>query len=87
MYLNSRYSDGEVLPARKELDIVYVVRREFPPAQEFVLYRWKMGDRIDMVAAAVGIPRLRWWEIMDANPEIPSPTMIPYGSLIRIPKR
>jgi hypothetical protein len=86
MYLSSRYRDGLVQPAEHDGKVVTAVVRRFPPKTEYVVYRWKDGDRIDMLAGSLGFMRLHWWEILDANPEYPSPTMIPPGAIIRIPR-
>ena len=86
MYLNSRYVDGSIYVGHHRTDVVYTVSREFPPAQEYVVYRWKAGDRIDILAGALGIPRLKWWQILDANPEIRSPTLIRPGDVIKVPR-
>lgn len=86
MYLNSRYVNGRVQPAPLDDEVVYVVQREFPLGGDFLMYKWRAGDRIDWVASALGIPRLKWWMIMDANPTLRSPSMIKPGDVIKIPR-
>lgn len=86
MFLNSRYANGEVLMGEHHDKVVYLATRRFPGVSDYLLYRWKAGDRIDIVASGLGLPRLEWYQIMDANPDIPSPTMIKPGSVIRIPR-
>jgi hypothetical protein len=87
MYLNSRYANGQVLVGKHGSSVVQTVSRTFPDIRDdYLVYRWKAGDRIDIVASGLGLPRLSWYKIMDANPEIPCPTMIQPGSVIRIPR-
>lgn len=87
MYLNSRYVTGTIESGRDHSnDVVYTVTRAFPPETDYLLYTWKAGDRIDWIAEALGIPRLKWWMIMDANPLLRSPTMIQPGTTIKIPR-
>jgi hypothetical protein len=87
MYLSSRYKDGDVRTDQKDDGgIVYSVARNFPAPSDFVLYQWESGDRIDILAEEMGIPRSRWWEIMDDNPILRCPTMIQPGASIRIRK-
>lgn len=87
MYLNSRYANGAVAMGKHGSSIVQVVSRTFPDIRDdYLVYRWKAGDRIDMVASGLGLPRLNWFKIMDANPEIPSPSMLQPGAVIRIPR-
>jgi hypothetical protein len=86
MYLSSRYKDGDVRTEQVAGGIVYSVARNFPASSDYVLYQWETGDRIDILAEEMGIPRSRWWEIMDDNPVLRCPTMIQPGSSIRIRK-
>lgn len=86
MYLSSRYRDGHVQPADHDGRMVSTVDRHFPGSTEYLVYRWKDGDRIDIVAEKLGFPRLKWWEILDANPTIKSPAMIRPGTVIKIPR-
>ena len=88
MYINSRYADGHVAQTlTKSGDPVFVVTRTWPPAlPDHMVYRWKVGDRIDRVASALNIPRTKWTVIMDANPGIAVPTAIVPGTVIRIPR-
>lgn len=88
MYINSRYADGHVYKAvTKDSNQVFVVSRTWPaPIADYLVYRWKSGDRIDRVASALNIPRTKWSVIMDANPTIGIPTVITPGTVIRIPR-
>jgi hypothetical protein len=86
MYLNSRYVNGPVYASSLNDEVVYTVQREFPQPVDYILYKWRPGDRIDWVASSLGIPRLQWWKVMDANPDLRSPTMIQPGQVIRIPR-
>jgi hypothetical protein len=86
MYLNSRYVTGAVRSADLNGEVVYTVDREFPIQGDFLLYRWKAGDRIDWISQALGIPRLKWWMVLDANPTLRCPTMIRPGDVIKIPR-
>lgn len=87
MRLGSRYAQGHVQFERDASGTIReVVSRPTPPVRDHVVYRWKEGDRIDLVAQAAGIPRSKWWMILDANPGIRVPTDIRPGQLIRIPR-
>jgi hypothetical protein len=87
MYLSSRYKDGDIRAEQVPGGAVsYSVSRNFPPPSNYMLYQWESGDRIDILAEEMGIPRSRWWEIMDDNPILRCPTMIQPGSSIRIRK-
>lgn len=88
MYINSRYADGHIEPDTTPAgDAVLVVDRAWPRyAPDHYTYRWKAGDRIDRVSSGLGMPRLRWTQIMDINPQLVIPTAIQPGTIIRIPR-
>lgn len=87
MYLNSRYANGQIINGAHKDIVVQVVTRTFPAFREdYNVYRWKAGDRIDIVASNLGLPRLSWYQILDINPELTSPTMIQPGMIIRVPR-
>lgn len=90
IHYNSRYDvAGEVVvaPTRYREGVTKTVFRSFPESLTgiFGQYSWRDGDRIDKVANFfLGNPS-RWWEIMDLNPEIHSPSEIEPGMAIRVP--
>ena len=66
------------------------VSRNFPDnpySFPVAYYRWKESDRIDRLAAAVGLKPHEWWKIMDINPMILDPNDIRPGQQIRVPRR
>lgn len=90
IHYNSRYDlAGEVaaVPDRYGTGINQTVFRVFPETSSGVFgeYVWKDGDRIDQLATFFLGNASRWWEIMDLNPEIHSPSEIAPGTAIRVP--
>lgn len=88
IYTDSRYAKGiqaTVHDARVD-DYSIAVYRKFPSAvSRFFIYMWNESDRLDLVAFRyLGSPS-HWWKIMDYNPEIINPNVIPVGAQIRIP--
>jgi len=83
IYSGSRYADGIAVV---QPDDTVGIRRVFPrPTQAFVLYTWKVTDRLDVISAKkLGGPE-NWWKILDANPLIQNPSDILPGQQIRIP--
>lgn len=54
---------------------------------EFDFYTTAEGERYDVLAQeTLGDPEL-WWIIARANPEVFYPDAIPYGTVIRLPRR
>lgn len=87
IYLDSRYADGNVVPVETNKGNSIAVFREFPTARtEFFLYEWKDRDRIDVLAYNLLGSSDLWWKIMDFNPELSDPFVIPIGTVIRIPR-
>lgn len=89
IFSDSRYADGTLIKAQDSRNGTYRlgVYRKFPTRTvQFFQYVWAEGDRIDVVAnTLMGNPSF-WWQIMDANPEVPNPTDIPVGTILRIPR-
>lgn len=90
MKYGTRYDlEGEitVAPDRDGEDSVLTVLRVFPEYQSgrFGTYIWRDGDRIDKVASYFLNDPLRWWELLDLNPEIHLPSEISPGMGIRVP--
>jgi hypothetical protein len=88
MYSDSRYSDGYFLKAndaRTTRNQISVYRRFPSYTTSFYYYSWLEGDRIDVLASKIYGDSDRWWNIMDANPEIIDPMNIIPGTLIRVP--
>lgn len=50
------------------------------------LYYWTEGDRIDVVAARLGIPPGQYHKLMDLNPALLDPSNIPVGTRLRVPR-
>ena len=48
-------------------------------------YVWVQGDRWDLVAERLGIPKNDWWILLDANPGIEFPLAMQPGDVINIP--
>lgn len=61
--------------------------RRFPGTGALTVnyYVWRDGDRLDRLAADHFGDPSRWWEILDANPEINNGAMIPAGTKLRLP--
>ena len=89
IYTNSRYANQTVMRLRADNGSTYptVFRSTPPPARRFLHYTIKAGDRYDILAARYYSDPTLWWVIADANPEIPYPTNLPIGRVIRIPQQ
>lgn len=48
-------------------------------------YVWRQGDRWDLVAERLGIPKTDWWVLLDANPQIEFPLALAPGDVVNIP--
>lgn len=92
LYASSRYADTSttrdvmlVQPGGTQLRTLIrrpVITGRIPTTT----YVWRAGDRVDRVAfRLLGDPG-KWWQIMDVNPELPNPTAIEPGTVLRIPR-
>jgi hypothetical protein len=84
---DSRYSDGFIFkaPGNRFNPFQVIVTRVFPEIiDDFFVYTWKEGDRIDIVSDKFYGNSSLWWQIMDFNPEILNPWQIPVGTTLRI---
>lgn len=90
IFLNSRYANGPLAQVINPNSGKYTaaVYRRFPGIQAFAYYTytWKEGDQIDSFAHAIYGSSSVWWRLMDANPEILDPFLIPPGTVIRVPR-
>ena len=92
IFSDSRYSDSAdsslIFKAwnNKKQQSDATVFRNWPNYEEnYIMYQWTDGDRLDKIALKfLGNPSL-WWQIMDINPEISNPSTITSGTLLRIP--
>ncbi|MEU5425157.1 tail protein X [Streptomyces olivoreticuli] len=48
-------------------------------------YRWREGDRVDLLAYRHYGDATQWWRIADVNPHVMDWTEPPPGTIIRIP--
>lgn len=91
IYKSSRYVDSEIeyLSVVENGDVTPVVGYEFADlsVMSWIDYRWKSGDRLDLVSHQFYKTPLLWYLIAEANPEIEDVENIPAGYSIRIPKR
>lgn len=88
IYLDSRYADAEisyVLDPRVQATRATIFRSPRPQSDYYRIYKWKDGDRLDLLANAYYESPSEWWRIIDANPEILDPTSIKPGQTLRIP--
>lgn len=90
MYANSRYGDGATGDGHVFEDShtkSVCVRRNWALVKRSgYSYVWREGDRLDQIAQRIGLPRTRWWMIMDVNPDIPNPFCILTGTTINLPE-
>ena len=88
IYSDSRYANGKIYRAYHPATQAYeaTVNRTFPTkTAEYWVYQWQINDRIDKVAYRYFGNADEWWRILDFNPELPNPTSIEPGTMIRIP--
>lgn len=83
-YAETRFSRGGFLGPYKQ-SVPVIVRTTKSPATVASYYIWSTGDRWDLVAARLGIPKTEWWRILDCNPHIEFPTSVKVGDVIAIP--
>jgi phage tail protein X len=87
IYLGSRYEDSDVTYVRdpKSRETRPTVLRATQTRYASQLYRWRSGDRIDILAYNIYGSTADWWKILDANPAIIDPNSIRPGTVLRIP--
>lgn len=88
IYLNSRYADADiayVLDPRSQTTRATVFRTLPDTRDQYRLYKWRSGDRLDLIADSYYDDPGEWWRIIDANPEIVDPAAIAPGQSLRIP--
>jgi hypothetical protein len=90
IFNTSRYSNGvlgQVIDGHADNPTTYVYRRFgfISNKQDYFLYQVSEVDRIDTIASNfLGDPKY-WYRIMDINPDIKDPFLIPTGTVIRVP--
>jgi len=92
IYVGSRY---EVIRMYKhfqevkggEIGINTIPRRDLEVEKDDrgISHQWKLGDRIDILAARYYGDEQLWWVIMDANPRYLSSLDIKIGDVLAIP--
>jgi nucleoid-associated protein YgaU len=88
IYSDSRYAEGNIFRSFKKANNSYeaVVTRVFPTQTvEYFTHVWTVNDRLDLLAIRFYGDAEKWWRILDFNPEIPNPTSIVPGTVLRIP--
>lgn len=83
-YAQQRYSQGGYLGP---VDATHPVILRTTIIQSSIgrSYRWVQGDRWDMVAERLGIPKTDWWILLDANPQIEFPMAMRPGDIVNVP--
>ena len=84
---NSRYSASKttVVNGPSGARMTIVPSRQVPWGFSFTYYAMKAGDRLDLLAADLYGDGSLWWRIADANPEILDWTIVPIGTVLRLP--
>lgn len=88
IYLDSRYAEATisyVLDPRIQGTRATVFRDIPLEPDQYRLYRWREGDRLDLIADSYYDSPGEWWRIVDANPEIVDPSDLKPGQSLRIP--
>lgn len=88
IYLDSRYAESEVtyvLDPRSQTTRATVFRSLPESPELYRLYKWKAGDRLDVISSMFFDTPGEWWRIIDANPEVVDPSSIKPGQSLRIP--
>lgn len=91
LFRQSRYADvtttNDLLLNNADGTVVRTLFRSFRSSGTTTIayYVWQDGDRLDRIAALHFGDPARWWEILDANPEINNGASIPPGTKIRLP--
>lgn len=87
LYEGSRYATADLASVADNLGDYHVtVFRYLPGIPAFTTYIViQQGARLDLLADRfLGDPGL-WWQIADANPELPYPDALEPGTMVRIP--
>jgi len=87
---NSRYANGkvgQVQDGHSDGPTTYVLRNFgfFDNRKYYFLYMITEVDRIDQIASNFLGDASAWTKIMDINPSIKDPFLIPVGTIIRVP--
>lgn len=85
IYLGSRYENADVqyvLDGRSLTTRPTALRGPQPmfPASE--IYRWRQGDRVDLVGKAFSQRASLWWTIFDNDPENIDPLSLTPGKVV-----
>lgn len=80
--LDSRYARGEIVYVRDHTGTVIptVFRTVIPPFNVSSVYKWKDGDRADMLGKRVEDKAHLWWAVFDRNREYIDPLTVPAGA-------
>ena len=76
IYLGSRYENAPVqyvLDGRSLTTRPTVMRPLLPAGRPYVTYRWRDGDRVDLLGERFSTSSTEWWRILDINPELIDP--------------
>lgn len=86
IFEGSRYVDTYMLKdTNYEINYLKFPRIDMPITDRDIVYQYKAGDRLDILAERFyGDPQLSW-KILEANPEFMNETEIKVGALITIP--
>lgn len=91
LFRDSRYADtattADVQLVTTDGVVMRTLYRTFPTTGPMTVryYEWREGDRLDRLAADHFGDPARWWEILDANPEINNGATIAPGTRVRLP--
>ena len=84
--LDSRYAGGEVVYVRDHTGTVIptVFRTVIPQVTAYSVYKWRDGDRADMLGKRVEDKAHLWWRVFDRNREYIDPLTVPAGAGVAI---
>lgn len=87
IFIGSRYENETITEYPKDgvRETILSTRRPASPST-FRYYLWDETDRIDRVTREVILDSSRWWEVMDANPDVLNPLDLSPGSVIKVPR-
>ena len=88
IFIGSRYENETPFSfsdERGQVRETVLSTRSAPMSDGYRYHIWAETDRVDRLASEYLFDADRWWEIMDANPEILNPMDIEIGQLIRVP--
>lgn len=89
IFIGSRYENERVTSLRNPRDRsmreTVFATRSMPVSDSTLYHLWTETDRMDRVAERYLFDTDRWWEIMDANPEILCPFDLVPGQVIKVP--